>query len=54
MNRLITIKELSEYLQVTRQTIQNYMKGGMPYKKIGGNVRFDVEEVLKYFENKGD
>jgi len=50
MEKLITIKELTEHLQVSKVTIYNYMKQGMPYKKIGKSTRFELKEVLKYFD----
>lgn len=50
MARLITIKELMEHLQVSRKTIYNYIDKGLPKKMIGNSLRFDLEEVLKYFE----
>ena len=46
--RLDTIGDVSRALQVSERTIQNWMKRKMiPYLKIGRNVRFDLNEVLK-------
>lgn len=51
---IIKIKDLSEKLKVTRQTIYNMKKIGLPYIKIGKNdLRFDEDEVLKWLKERG-
>lgn len=51
MAELMTIKELSEYLKVTRQTIYVWRKQGMPHIKIAGTVRFDKGAVMHWINN---
>ena len=52
MDNLITTKDLCNLLKVTRQTVANYRKEGMPYKKFGILVRFNKDEVNEWLENK--
>ena len=48
MKKLLTTEELCEYLQVNEQTLGRLRRKGLPYFKIGGAVRFDVNEVLEW------
>ena len=41
-------KDLEQKYQVSRATIDNWKKAGMPYLKIGRSVRFDEIEVEKW------
>lgn len=53
MNKLITVVELAELLNVTKTTIYNMIyKNEIPFIKIGGSYRFSEEEVLTYFKSK--
>ena len=53
MNKLVTDRELSEILGLSRSTISRLRTLGLPYKKIGRSVRYDLEEVKKWIdENK--
>jgi len=47
-----TTKELCERLRVTRQTIGEWRKLGMPFEKFGKLVRFDYDEVKKWLLEK--
>ena len=49
---LITVNELCEIMKVTRTTVDNWRKQGMPYKKFGKMVRFDKEEVMEWLKKK--
>lgn len=50
-NRWITMREVCEYLGVTRHTIFRWMeKLEMPARKIGGNWRFKKSEIDKWIE----
>lgn len=40
-----TVAELMAIYQVSRTTIQHWMKQGLPFYKIGKSVRFDATEV---------
>lgn len=53
MKKILTTDELTDYLSVTRQSVYNWRKEGMPYKKLGSLVRFDLDEVLSWLEEKG-
>ena len=41
-------KDLEQKYQVSRATIDNWKKAGMPYLKIGRSVRFDEADVEKW------
>lgn len=52
--KLITTKELCDYLNLSRTTIERYREEGMPYKIIGPrNVRFEKSKVLEWLEKRG-
>lgn len=52
LDRLLTTEELMEHFSVTRQTIYNWRKEGMPYKKYVKLVRFDLREVIDWLEKR--
>jgi excisionase family DNA binding protein len=54
MNELLTIKEMAEKLKVSRQTIYEWRKKGMPYKTIGAVIRFDINEVVIWIEKQNE
>jgi len=44
--RLVTIKEVSEYLAVKVSTIYSWVHNGtIPFHKLNGLIRFDMEEL---------
>ena len=45
---ILTSEELSELLKVTRGTLNNWRKKGMPYLKGDRAVRFNKSEVMKW------
>lgn len=49
--KFLTVEEVSEMLQVTRTTIYNLKRKGLPFFKIGKNIRFDQKEVLDWIKN---
>ncbi|MFA5638558.1 MAG: helix-turn-helix domain-containing protein [Anaerovoracaceae bacterium] len=48
--KYMTIEDVSEMLQVTRTTIYNLKKRGLPFIKIGKTLRFDREDVVDWIE----
>ena len=40
--------DVAEMLQVTRTTIYNLKKQGLPFIKLGKNIRFDEEDVIDW------
>ena len=46
--KFLTIEDVSEMLQVTRTTVYNLKKSGLPFIKLGENISFDQEEVVKW------
>lgn len=54
MVNLITDKEVCEYLKISRPTLANYRKLGMPYKTIGTRtLRYVLEDVQTWVEKGG-
>lgn len=39
--KFLTVEDVAEMLQVTRTTIYNLKKQGLPFIKLGKNIRFD-------------
>lgn len=54
MKELLTTEKLSEILKVSRITIYNWRKKGLPCIKIGRTVRFDLEKVMEWIESKNE
>jgi excisionase family DNA binding protein len=50
LEKYLTTKQLQEWFQVNAVTIWRWRKAGLPFKKIGRNVRFDREEVRSWME----
>ncbi|MDR1134656.1 MAG: helix-turn-helix domain-containing protein [Clostridiales Family XIII bacterium] len=46
--KFLTIDDVSEMLQVTRSTVYNLKKRGLPFIKLGKNIRFDQKEVIDW------
>jgi len=46
--------EASQYLQLTKQTIQNYVRSGkLPKRKIGNQYYFTLEEIKSLIQLPG-
>lgn len=52
--KYLTIEDVAEMLQVTRSTIYNFKKKGLPFIKIGKTVRFDQEEVIDWIKTNNE
>ncbi|MBR0597225.1 helix-turn-helix domain-containing protein [Sinanaerobacter chloroacetimidivorans] len=46
--KFLTIDDVAEMLQVTRTTIYNLKKKGLPFIKLGKNIRFNQDEVINW------
>ena len=46
--KFLTIEDVADMLQVTRTTIYNLKKKGLPFIKLGKNIRFNQEEVIDW------
>ena len=54
LNNLITTKELAKLLGLSTETIYRYRVEGMPCKRFSARViRYDLDEVMKWFEERG-
>ena len=49
--KFLTIEDVADMLQVTRTTIYNLKKKGLPFIKLGKNIRFNQEEVVDWVMN---
>jgi excisionase family DNA binding protein len=53
MARIVTAKELGDYLRLSSSTIYKLaLEGEIPGFRIGDSWRFDMEEVLKRIKEK--
>lgn len=48
---MITRDELAKEFKVHFNTILKWQKQGMPFYKIGGTVRYELDEVIEWFKN---
>ena len=48
---LLTIRELADWLHVSRGQVYNLMAQGLPYYRLGDR-RFDREAVLRWLESR--
>lgn len=51
--KFLTVEDVAEMLQVTRTTIYNLKKKGLPFIKFGKNIRFDQDEVIDWIKVYG-
>ena len=49
--KFLTIEDVADMLQVTRTTVYNLKKKGLPFIKIGKNIRFNQEDVVAWVMN---
>lgn len=49
--KFLTIEDVADMLQVTRTTIYNLKKKGLPFIKLGKNIRFNQDEVIDWVMN---
>jgi excisionase family DNA binding protein len=53
MERLLTVKDLSELLQLSPKTIRNWAHiGYVPYYKFRKDIRFNKEEIIRWERKK--
>ena len=51
--KIITEKELSERIGISKVTLHKYRKEGkIPFSKIGRTIRYDYDEVLGVLKHK--
>lgn len=53
-DKLMTTKDLMEYLQVSQRTVYNFRDAGMPIIKIGSIIRYKKDEVDKWMAEKNE
>ena len=49
---MLNKKEIAAHYKVSVPTIDRLMTQGLPFTKIGKSVRFDLETVEKWLEDK--
>lgn len=52
MSKLLTSKDLEEWLNVSRHAIIKYRSEGMPFLRVGGSVRFEKEKIQKWIDDQ--
>ena len=50
VNEYVTMDELMKLIKRGRSTIDKWRKEGMPWKKMGGRLLFDVGAVMEWIE----
>ena len=51
--KLMSLKETAEFIGVAVVTLRGYVKKNkIPFLKVGGRYKFDVEEVTKWIRGK--
>ena len=51
-NVYLTTKDLEEKYKVSRATIKKWRDKGMPFKQIGGTIRFDGNAVEEWIDKQ--
>jgi excisionase family DNA binding protein len=54
LKNYITTAELAEALKVSRQTLYDWRKKGLPFIKIGSRIRFDLEAVNEWINEQNN
>jgi excisionase family DNA binding protein len=52
MATILTDRELSRYLKVGYTTLYRLRRAGMPYIRVGGSIRYDLEAVFNWLEER--
>jgi hypothetical protein len=45
-----TIKQLTDFLSCSKQSIHNYKKAGLPFYRIGRKILFEKKKVLEFMK----
>lgn len=55
MTKLLSVKELAKYLNLTQRTVYNLIdRGEIPFLKVGGQYRFKEEEIARWLSKRAD
>lgn len=55
MNKLLTVKEAADFLQITENTIYLWARQGkLPCIRFGTSIRFDPDELKKGMTNENN
>lgn len=46
----LTLKQIARYFQVSTATVRRQCKQGLPFFRVGGQLRFHLDEVRAFFE----
>jgi len=52
IKNFLTTKEVQENFKVTRGTVNNWRKEGMPFKTWGRMIRFEENEIIKWLDKR--
>lgn len=50
--KYLTDAQLCEIFQITRHKTIRLRKQGMPYIKVGGSYRYELDKVLQWFQEQ--
>ena len=49
-NRLLTVKEIAKYLNISIRQVYRLIESGMPYRKVGKHYRFCKQDIDNWTE----
>ena len=49
--KILTRKELAEYLRITEKTVDRLKRKAIPFHRVGRTIRFNRNDVLDYLES---
>jgi len=53
VQKLLDTSEISQFLQVTPQTVKKLRDEGMPHIRVGEVFRFDLDDVRAWLKSRG-
>ena len=54
MKNLIDTPQLAEYLSINKHTVYVWRNQGMPNIKVGSQYRYNIDDVLKWLEERDE
>lgn len=54
MKNLMDTPQLAEYLSINKHTVYVWRTQGMPNIKVGSQYRYNIEDVLKWLEERAE
>jgi excisionase family DNA binding protein len=52
MKAYLTTKDVCEILKVSRETLYNWRKDGLPFTRVMTTIRYNLDEVRRWIEEQ--